>query len=48
MAQMNLSIGKKQTRGLGEQTCDWQEGGGGSGRDCEFGVSRWRLFIWNG
>ena len=31
MAQMNLSMGQKQIHG--EQTCDCQEGGGGSGMD---------------
>ena len=40
MAQMNLSVEKKQIHGLGEQTCDCQGGGGGSGMDWEFGVSR--------
>ena len=40
MGQMNLSVEKKQIHGLGEQTCDCQGGGGGSGMDWEFGVSR--------
>ena len=40
---MNLSTEKKQTHGLGEQTCGCQEGGGGRGRDWEFGVSRCKL-----
>ena len=40
MAQMNLSAEKKQTHGLREKTCGCQEGGGGSGMDWEFGVSR--------
>ena len=30
MAQMNLSPEKKQTHGLGEQTCGCQGGGSGS------------------
>ena len=38
MAQMNLSMEKKQTRGLGEQTCDCQEGGEGSGMDRSLGL----------
>ena len=29
MAPMNLATEKKQTRGLGEQTCGFKEGGGG-------------------
>jgi len=29
--------------GLGEQTCGCQEGGGGSGRHWEFGVTRCKL-----
>ena len=33
MAQMNLPTEKKQTHGLGEQTCGCQGGGGGSGMD---------------
>ena len=40
MAQMNLSTEKKQTHGLGKQTCGWQGGGGGSGMDWKFGISR--------
>ena len=40
---MNLSTEKKQTHGLGEQTCVCQGGGGGSGMDREFGVSRCKL-----
>ena len=43
MAQMNFSTEKKQTLGHGEQTCGCQEGGGGSGMDWEFGVSRYKL-----
>jgi len=40
---MNLYTEKKQTHGLGEQTCSHQGGGGGRGRDWEFGVSRCKL-----
>ena len=36
MAQMNLSMEQKQTHGHREQTCGCQ--GGGSGRECDFGV----------
>ena len=43
MAQMNLSTEKKQTHGHGEQICGCQEGGGGSVRDWEFGVTRCKL-----
>ena len=39
-AQANVSTEKKQTHGLGEQTCGCQGGGGGSGMDWESGVSR--------
>ena len=38
---MNLSTGKKIRHG--EQTCGCQEGGGGRGRDWEFGVNRCKL-----
>ena len=38
---MNLSTEKKQTYGLGEQTCHFQ--GGGGGMDWEFGVRRCKL-----
>ena len=31
MAQVNLPTEQKQTHRLGEQTCDCQTGGGGSG-----------------
>ena len=41
MAQMKLSTEKKQTHGLGEQTCGCQ--GGGSEMDWEFEVSRCKL-----
>ena len=42
---MHLSTEKKQTHRQGEQTCGCQggEGGGGSGMDGEFGVSRCKL-----
>ena len=40
---MNLSTEKKQTPGHGEQTCGCQRGGGGSGIDWEFRVSRCKL-----
>ena len=43
MAQMNLSAEKKQTHGLGDQTCSCHGGGGGSRMDWEFGVSRCKL-----
>ena len=37
---MNLSTEQKQTYKHGEQTCDCQ---GRTGREWEFGVSRWKL-----
>ena len=40
---MNLSTEKKQTQGLGKQTCVCQGEGGGSGIDWEFGNSRCQL-----
>ena len=43
MAQTNLSIGRKQTHGLGEQICCCQGGGAGCGMDWEFGVSRCKV-----
>ena len=46
MALMNLSTEKKQTCGLGEQTCGCRgQGGlrGENGVDWEFGVSRCKL-----
>ena len=43
MAQMSLSAEKKQTHGLGGQACGCQGGGGGSGMDWKFGVSRCKL-----
>ena len=36
---MNLSTERKQTHKRRKQTCGFQEGGGGSGMDWEFGVS---------
>ena len=41
---MNLPTKQKQTHRHGEQTCGCQGGGGGSGMDEEFGVSRCKLF----
>ena len=43
MAQTNLSTEKKQTHGHGEQTCVCQGGGGESGMDWKFRVSRCKL-----
>ena len=43
MAPMNLSVEKKQTDRRGEETCGCQQGGGRSGVDWEFGVSRCKL-----
>ena len=45
---MNISTEKKQTHGLDEQICGCQVGGGGSGMDLEFGVSRCKLLhlVW--
>jgi len=40
---MNLATEKKQTHGHGEQTYSCQGGGGESGMDWEFGVSRYKL-----
>ena len=40
---MNLSTEKKLTHSYGEQTCGCQGGGGESGLDWEFGVSRCKL-----
>ena len=48
MAQMNLSIEKKQTHRLGEQTCGCQGGGGGSGMDWEVGLMDAKYCLWNG
>ena len=38
---MNLST--KQTQRHKEQTCHCQEGGGGEGKDWDFGISRYKL-----
>ena len=38
MAQMKLPTEKKQTHELGEQTCGWQRGGGGSVMDGRLGL----------
>ena len=43
MAHTDLSTEKKQAHGLGEHTCGCQGGGGGSGVDWEFGLSRCKL-----
>ena len=43
MAQKNLSTEQKWSHGHREQTCVCQGGGGGSGVDWEFGVSRCKL-----
>ena len=40
---MNPSTEQKQTYRNGEQTCSYQEKGGGSGMDWEFGVGRDKL-----
>ena len=40
---MNLPTEKKQTHGHGEQTCGCQEAGDGSGRNWDFGASRYKL-----
>ena len=42
MAKLNLSMEKKQTHGLGEQTCGCQAGGGRGGMDW-VGVSGCKL-----
>ena len=39
----NEPFHRKETHGLGEQTCDCQGGGGGSGMDWESGVNRCKL-----
>ena len=41
---MDLSAEQKHTHRHGEQNCCCQVGGGGSGMDWEFGVSRCKLF----
>ena len=43
MPQMNLSMKEKQNHGHREQTGSCQGGGGGEGKDWEFGVGRCRL-----
>ena len=37
-AQMNISSEKKINHGLGEETCGYLMGGGGSGRERELGL----------
>ena len=44
MAHINLYTKQEQTHRHGEQTCGCQGGGGGSGMDWEFAVSRCKLF----
>ena len=39
----NEPFHRKENHGLGEQTCGYQRGGGGSGRAWEFGVNRCKL-----
>ena len=39
----NEPFPRKETHGLGEQTCGCQVGGRGSGMDWEFGVNRCKL-----
>ena len=39
----NEPFHRKETHGLGEQTCVCQGAGGGSGMDWEFGVTRCKL-----
>ena len=41
----NESFHRKETHGLGEQTCGCQGGGEGSGMDWEFGVNRCKLCL---
>ena len=50
MAQMNLSTGKKETHGLGEQTCGCRAVGsrGGSWMDWDSGVIRCKILPWSG
>ena len=43
MAQVNQSIGQKQTPGHAEQTSGCQGGGGGSGMDWNFGGGRCKV-----
>ena len=43
MAPMSLYTEQKQNLKHREQTCGCQGGGGGTGRDWEFEISRWKL-----
>ena len=43
MTQMNLSTKQKQTHRHREQTCGYQGGEAGGGKDWEFGISRCKL-----
>ena len=43
MKQMNILKKKKQTHKCKEQTCGYQWGSGGGGKDWEFGNSRCKL-----
>jgi len=45
MYSTNEPFHRKENHGLGEQTCGCQGGGGGSGRDWEFGVYRCKLLL---
>ena len=48
MAQMNLPTEKKQTHGLGEQTCGCQGRGGGRGWTGSLGLVDANNHIWSG
>ena len=39
---------RKETHGLGQQTCGCQGGWGRNGMDWESGVNRGKLLLWNG
>ena len=39
----NEPFHRKETHGLGEQTCACQGGGSGSGMDWESAINRWKL-----
>ena len=41
---MTISMKQKQTHRYRGQTCSWQRGGGGEGKDWDFGISRCKLF----
>ena len=42
----NEAFHRKETHGLGEQSCGCQGGGGESGLDWEFGVNKGKLLHW--